>query len=158
NYTVRLNTGVEDPLLGMSPIQFALEGLRHQLSQGAGAWTVEPGDRFTYYKMVDSVLPKGTAGHEKDFSEGLDTTLPGLAARLGTEETKVPFLRSELSKVQDQVEVAKKAANANPSEAVKPLLNGLGSVTSLISQVLQAKTLSQEAQKELLVQLRTKEA
>src|SRR6516165_5703413 len=38
--TVKLNTGVVDPLLGKSYVQFAMDGLRHQLSQGAGAWTV----------------------------------------------------------------------------------------------------------------------
>src|SRR6266481_7448706 len=41
NYTVRLNTGVNDPVLGTSYIQFAMKGLRHQLSQGSGSWTVE---------------------------------------------------------------------------------------------------------------------
>ena len=34
--TVQLDTGTEDPALGMSYWQFAVEGLRHQLSQGAG--------------------------------------------------------------------------------------------------------------------------
>ena len=68
-----------NPLLGMSYIQFAMEGLRHQLSQGAGGWTVEPGDRYTYYKLVDSVLPPATDkdGHEKDFFDGIDTSLQG---------------------------------------------------------------------------------
>src|SRR5262249_49885043 len=71
--TVKLNTGVVDPLLGKSYIQFAMDGLRHQLSQGAGAWTVEPGDRFTFYKLVDSVLPKRTGEDvkEKDFFDGI---------------------------------------------------------------------------------------
>jgi len=158
NYTVRLNTGVQDPLLGMSPIQFALEGLRHQLSQGAGGWTVEPGDRFTYYKLVDSVLPKGIGGHEKDFSDDLNTTLPGLAERLGTEEAKVPFLRPELEKLQSDVEEAKKAAESDPAQTAKPLLAGVNAVGNLISQVLQVKTLSAGAQRELTVQLRTKES
>src|ERR1700682_322321 len=69
NYTVRLNTGHVNALLGMSYVQFAMEGLRHQLSQGAGGWSVEPGDRYTYYKLVDSVLPPATDkdGHEKGF-------------------------------------------------------------------------------------------
>ena len=46
NYTVKLNTGEYSPALGMSYAQFAMEGLRHQLSQGAGAWTVDPGRPF----------------------------------------------------------------------------------------------------------------
>src|SRR5881396_2478511 len=88
NYTVRLNTGVVNPALGTSYIQFALEGLRHQLSQGAGGWSVEPGDRFTHYKLVESVLPPTADkdGHEKDFFDGIDTSLAGLAPRLGEEE------------------------------------------------------------------------
>ncbi|MGH9528407.1 MAG: PIG-L family deacetylase, partial [Terriglobales bacterium] len=64
NYTVRLNTGEFDPALGMSYAQFAMEGLRHQLSQGAGMWSIGTGPRYSYYKLVDSVLPKSTSGHE----------------------------------------------------------------------------------------------
>jgi hypothetical protein len=156
NYTLRLNTGVQDPLLGMSPIQFAMEGLRHQLSQGAGAWTVEPGDRFAYYKLVDSV-PAGTGGHEKDFYDGLDASLPGLASRLGADEAKVSFLRPGLVKLQGNVEEAKKLAG-DPGQAVKPLLAGLDGTGDLIAEVLRTKTLSPETQKELLVHLRAKEA
>src|SRR3982075_1823405 len=40
NYTVRMNTGENDPVLGTSYIQFAMKGLRHQQSQGAANWTV----------------------------------------------------------------------------------------------------------------------
>src|SRR5437667_10151536 len=69
NFTVKLNTGEVSPALGMSYVQFAMQGLKHQLSQGAGGWSVEPGDRFTYYKLVDSVLPPATDkdGHEHGF-------------------------------------------------------------------------------------------
>src|SRR5262249_54246756 len=51
DYTLKLNTGTVDPVLGESYIQFAMKGLKHQLSQGAGGWSVEPGDRFTFYKL-----------------------------------------------------------------------------------------------------------
>ena len=99
NYTVRLNTGVNDPVLGTSYIQFAMKGLAAPVSQGSGSWTVEPGDRFTHYKLVDSVVdsPKDKDGHEQDFFDGIDTTLPGFAARLGDEEKKAPWLRKGLA-------------------------------------------------------------
>src|SRR5262249_29699691 len=90
NYTVKVNTGEYSPALGMSYVQFSVnEGLRHQLSQGAGGWIVEPGDRFSFYKLVDSVVqsPKDPDGHEKDFFDGIDTSLPGLAARLGPDDS-----------------------------------------------------------------------
>jgi hypothetical protein len=36
------------------------------MSQGAANWTVDPGDRFTFYRLVDSVVPPtaGKDGHE----------------------------------------------------------------------------------------------
>ena len=45
---------------------------------------------FAFYKLVDSVVdsPKDKDGHEQDFFDGIDTTLPGLASRLGDEEKK----------------------------------------------------------------------
>ena len=92
NWTIRLNTGEKSADLGGSYVQFAMQGLRHQLSQGSANWNVDPGDRFTFYKLVDSVEPAklDKDGHEKDFFDGMDTTLPGLAARLVIEESKVP--------------------------------------------------------------------
>ena len=105
NYTVRLNTGKEDPLLGESYVQFAIEGLRHQQSQALGGVSIPKGDRFAYYKLVDSVVesPKDRDGHEQDFFDGVDTTLPGLASRLGNEEKKVPWLREQLSRIEQQI-------------------------------------------------------
>src|SRR5437667_3026726 len=66
NWTVKLNTGEPNRTLGMSYVQFAMGGLRHQLSQGAAGWTVEPGDRFSFYKLVDSVLPAANPATNKD--------------------------------------------------------------------------------------------
>ena len=90
DYTVKMNIGEYSPLLGMSYTQFALEGLAHQTSQGTGGIRVPPGPRYTYYKLTDSTLPKPAAAHETDFFDGIDTSLVGLAARLGAEESKFP--------------------------------------------------------------------
>src|SRR5260370_1999386 len=111
NYTLRLNTGVVGPVLGTSYIQLAMQGLRHQQSQGAANWTVDPGDRFTFYKLVDSVVesPKDKDGHEQDFFDGIDTTLPGLALRLGEEEKEVPWLRAALVGIKTKIDEAKGA-------------------------------------------------
>jgi LmbE family N-acetylglucosaminyl deacetylase len=157
--TVKLNTGVADPLLGMSYIQFAMEGLRHQLSQGAGAWTVEPGDRFTFYKLADSVVPKAEEQgvQRDDFFDGIDTTLPGLASRLGDEEEKVSWLRPELVKLQGLVAQAKSAAGSNPRNAATPLLEGLAVVDGLIARVRKSQPgLSPSSEAYLLVNLETK--
>ncbi len=136
NYTVKLNTGAVNAPLGMSYIQFAMEGLRHQLSQGAGGWFVEPGDRFAFYKLVDSVLPPTTDkdGHEKDFWDGIDTSLPGLASRLAQEGKKAPNLRPALAEVAARLKQAAIAADTDPSAAVQPLLGALESVSHLLAQ------------------------
>ena len=105
NWTVKLNTGEEDPLLGMSYWQFAILGLRHQKSQGLGDINFPSGPRFAFYKLVDSALPKTTDanGHEKDFFDGVDTSLPGLGSKLGDYEKQVPWLSSELRKAAGEV-------------------------------------------------------
>ncbi len=127
NYTVRLNTGQVNPLLGMSYIQFAMAGLRHQLSQGAGGWTVEPGDRYTYYKLVDSVLPPATDkdGHEKDFFDGIDTSLGTLIS-----PSDAPA-RKELAEVEANIAQALKAAEKDPGSAAAPLVSVVESLARL---------------------------
>jgi LmbE family N-acetylglucosaminyl deacetylase len=127
NYTIRLNTGHVNPLLGMSYIQFAMEGLRHQLSQGAGGWSVEPGDRYTYYKLVDSVLLPATDkdGHEKDFFDGIDTSLQSLSSGFDAAGAK------ELAKIQNNVAEAAKAAEKDPGSAAAPLMSVIESLSAL---------------------------
>jgi hypothetical protein len=50
------------------------------------------GDRFTHYKLLDSVVQstRDKDGHEQDLFDGIDTSVPGLAAGLGEK----PKLRS----------------------------------------------------------------
>ena len=157
-YTVKLATGEKDPLLGMTYQQFAMEGLRHQLSQGAGGWSVDAGPHFVFYRLVDSVLPstRNKDGHEDGFFDGIDTTLPGLANRLGADETKVPYLRPELVKIRGEVEEAKKLAAA-PGKAALPLLQGLRDVSALIVRLVDEKQLAPIEQRELLGNLRLKQ-
>jgi LmbE family N-acetylglucosaminyl deacetylase len=156
DYTVKLNIGEYSPLLGMSYTQFALEGLAHQTSQGTGGIRVPPGPRYTYYKLTDSTQPK-PASHEADFFDGIDTSLVGLAARLGTEEAKVPFLRPALESVQKHVEEATKLFSlANPEACAPPLVEGKTELFRLRTQVMQSP-LSRAAGADLLVSLRNKD-
>jgi LmbE family N-acetylglucosaminyl deacetylase len=136
NYTVKLNTGANDPVLGMSYAQFAMAGLKHQLSQGAGGWTLDPGDRFTFYKLVDSVLAAGTqsVGHEQNFFDGMDTSLAGLARRLGDDAARLPELHSQLADIEEKTKQAS-GDEHNPAHAATPLLAALKSFSTLIDQV-----------------------
>jgi LmbE family N-acetylglucosaminyl deacetylase len=158
DYTLKLDTGTVDPGLGMSYIQYALEGLHHQLSQGAAGWSVDAGPHFTYYKLLDSVLPPATGadGHETNFFDGIDTTLPGLAKRLGSEESNVPFLRDGLTEIEKQVKAAAGESEKDPTRAVPHLLAALGMIDNLAGMVDESG-LSSAAKLELLTHLREKQ-
>lgn len=149
NYTVRLNTGEVNPQLQMSYIQFAMEGLRHQLSQGAGGWSVEPGDRFTYYKLLDSVVPPATGkdGHEKNFLDGIDTTLQGWSSGFDTSAAKA------LAKIENDIAVAARNAEKDPASAAAPLLSVIDSLSRLETQARDG-----DQKQGLLTRLREKEA
>jgi LmbE family N-acetylglucosaminyl deacetylase len=158
NWTVKLNTGEPSADLGGSYVQFAMQGLRHQLSQGSGTWSVDPGDRFTFYKLVDSVEPArlDKDGHEKDFFDGIDTTLPGLAARLGAEESKVPRLRQELTEIANKVAQASEDAKGNASSAAAvPLMAVVAGLERAKAEVSNS-TLNALAKVDLLTRLEEK--
>jgi len=127
DYSVKINSGKANPDLKGSYIQFAMEGLRHQLSQGAAQWNVDPGDRFSYYKLVDSTIPSAAdaSAHESDFFAGIDTTLPGLVQRLGEDQAKAPFLKASLEAAAKDIHLASLAAEKDPAAAVEPLFAAL---------------------------------
>jgi LmbE family N-acetylglucosaminyl deacetylase len=157
NYTVKLNTGKEDLVLGTSYVQFALQGLHHQESQGVGAFTVPPGDRFTFYKLVDSVVDsaKDKDGHEQDFFDGIDTTLPGLASGLDRQEKQAPWLRDELAAIKAKIDEATVAAEKDPSGALEPLTAGSGQIGKLIERIEKSE-LSSQAKNNILPKLTEK--
>jgi LmbE family N-acetylglucosaminyl deacetylase len=158
DWTVKFNTGERDPNLGMSYIQFAMEGLRYQLSQGAANWTVEPGDRFTFYRLVDSVIPSaaGKDGHEKSFFDGIDTTWHGLAGQGSGAGTKIPNLQSKLTEIAKSVSEATTAVKSNDaSAATQPLLKLVANLTQVDSEI-QASNLPDAIKVDLLTRIADK--
>jgi LmbE family N-acetylglucosaminyl deacetylase len=131
NWTVKLNTGEEDPALGMSYVQFAIEGLRHQQSQGLGDLKVPAGPRYAFYKLADSVVPntKDASGHEKDLFDGIDTSLRGLAVKVGVDENKAVWLSREMPRINQDIEEVNKNESGT---AVEPLLDAASRFHSLI--------------------------
>jgi len=157
NYTVKLNTGTEDPLLGESYVQFAVEGLRHQRSQALGGVSIPKGDRFAHYKLVDLAVesPKDKDGHEQDFFDGIDTTLPGLASRLGNEEKKVPWLREQLSRIQQRIAEVEHNPDSDSAKSAMALLSGRKAADDLLQRVRQS-SLPDDTKKWLTIELETK--
>ncbi len=157
-WTVKFNTGQNDPLLGTSYIQFAMQGLRHQMSQGAANWTVDPGDRFTFYKLEDSVIPSavGKDGHEKDFFDGIDTTMPGLA-KISDAGSRIRQLNSKLWDVAKEITVAASdAAESAPSNSSQPLLRLVQALHQIHTEVA-SSALNSEAKLDLLTRIASKQ-
>jgi LmbE family N-acetylglucosaminyl deacetylase len=139
DWTVKLNTGEKSAALGMGYVQFSMQGLRHQMSQGAANWTLDPGDRFTFYRLLDSVLTPtvGKDGHEKSFFDGIDSTWPGLAARLGPESNKIPELQRELASIASDAKEAEqnsKTEAAGAANAIESVLRGIEGLNAQISK------------------------
>jgi LmbE family N-acetylglucosaminyl deacetylase len=152
NYTVKLNTGKDDALLGMSYVQFAVEGLRHQQSQGLGDISLPKGDRFAYYELIDSVVesPKDKDGHEQDFFDGIDTTLAGLASQLGEEEKKAPWLRGQLEEIQEKIETA---AGTNDAQVLDASLISARTLNARLFNEVAGSELSDRAKSYFQLQL-----
>jgi LmbE family N-acetylglucosaminyl deacetylase len=139
NWTVKLNTGEEDPLLGTSYAQFAAEGLKHQQSQGLGDIQIPSGPRYAFYKLTDSALPntKSADGHEKDLFDGIDTTLPGLVTKFSA-EVDLSWLKPELTQIADHL-----------GDSVSALSETIPQLDSLIDRVEKSDTLSSDSNSEL---------
>ena len=135
DWTVKLNTGTKSDALGMSYIQFAMQGLRHQLSQGAANWTVDPGDRFSFYKLADwGVLPStlDKDGHEKSFFDGIDTTLPGMTRFSGViAGVPDPRIANGLKKMS--ADVAEAASAKDGAAAAAPVMAAIREIDYLLS-------------------------
>jgi LmbE family N-acetylglucosaminyl deacetylase len=160
DYTLRLDTGAYDPALGISYAQIARVGYSRHLSQGDGRDQGPAGHNYIYYKLLESLVktPGTTGGRENDFFDGIDTTLSGLAARLGGEESNVPFLKPVLADLERLVSQAEAAFTPdNPARAATPLLAGLDQVRNLIPKI-RGSDLSASAKLDLLTALGTKES
>ena len=123
DWNVQLETSQDDPLLGESYVKFAFKGLQHQLSQGAGGWKLTEGRRTSYYKLIDSVLPGTpvTAEHEKDFFDGIDTSLPALASAPWARQRQSRHgCGPDLEEIAKVVDEATAAVEKNPQSAGKP--------------------------------------
>jgi LmbE family N-acetylglucosaminyl deacetylase len=158
DWNVQLETSQVDPLLGESYVQFAFKGLQHQLSQGAGTWHLTEGRRTSYYKLIDSVLPAVPVSntHEKDFFDGIDTSLPSLWYRMGPDQNKGAWVRVDLDWIQRTIDEATKAADESPKAAAVPLLRGLILTGKLIDKI-ESSSLTTISKADLLAELRAKQ-
>jgi hypothetical protein len=75
-WTLKVDTGIYDPVLGDSYQTLSRLGLSFQRSQNGGRFTPQPGPSVSYYRRLQSMVaaPEKEAG----FFDGIDTTIPGI--------------------------------------------------------------------------------
>jgi LmbE family N-acetylglucosaminyl deacetylase len=137
DHTLSYDTNVTDPVIGMTYAQLHLEGLKHQQSQLSGTFTLPSGPRMRYYKLVDSTLPNVKLGtKEKDFFEGIDTSLASLVPA----NTR---LHEMLANVSQDAAKALEDDNAGRRETVAGDLQRMESIRTAYTMLM--VTSSQEA-------------
>ena len=160
DYTFQFDAGQNFAPLGMTYAQFGIAGFNHQRSQGAGSFQPPPGPNLKTYKLIDSApqfaSSRAAQVHEQDFFDGIDTSLPGLATKVGDEGPKIPKLRASLEAIDAEVQQATRVATKGASHAFAPLARGFGQTKNLIHNIKDS-TLSAAAKRDLLASLETKE-
>jgi LmbE family N-acetylglucosaminyl deacetylase len=123
-YTLKIDTGVYDPLLGQTYRELASVGYGMHRSQSVGQ---ARGQAFSYLRLVESVAPK--VENEKSIFDGLDTSILGIAA--GN-----PAAQEALRGVQDLVEMAIREFDARkPWLIVRHLVEGKRKLQTAIRTV-----------------------
>jgi LmbE family N-acetylglucosaminyl deacetylase len=118
DWTVRVDTGQYSPWLGDSFENIAREGLSFQRSQNSGRLVRAAGSTFGYYKRMDS---GGKARvKERDFFDGIDTSIPALFTMLGRAEPD--GMAARLQRIDLAVRDAMQVFDPRDPSAVAPVL------------------------------------
>ena len=150
--TLKIDTGVYDPLLGASYRQVAGAGLSFQKSQGSGGRLVAPGPAISSLELVKSTLPPNAAP-ELSLFDSMDTSLRGLAALAPSLHLEIPLGEIE----RDVTNAIQEFDARDPARVVEPhIAPALRNVRALIQNVTNAQ-IDEDAKYDLLFRLRNKE-
>jgi len=126
---VTVPEGEPSAALGKSYVQFAREGLALQRTQiGAGVRVAPAGRMDVGYTRYGSRLAEGSIGQDRNFFDGMDVTLAGIAdlAGLTTEDARVDLRRALLRVDAKVVEAQKNLKDSgDPKKAASALRDGL---------------------------------
>jgi LmbE family N-acetylglucosaminyl deacetylase len=121
DWTLRVDTGTYDAVLGESYQTFGRLGLSFQRSQTAGRFVPQAGPSIAYYKRLASVVD--APAREQSFFDGIDTSIRGLYR--GLRRAPPAGADTQLASVQRELEAAKASFTfPNPASAVPALARG----------------------------------
>jgi LmbE family N-acetylglucosaminyl deacetylase len=123
DWTIRVDAGRYDPVLGDSYQSIARRGLSFQRSQNGGRSASAPGPAVSYYKRLQSTVH--AAAKEQSFFDGIDSTLPGIYRTLG--KTAPAGTVETLTAVAGEIDAAVRAFSfTKPSASAPALARALG--------------------------------
>jgi len=153
--SVDIPTGQYDPLLGVSYLQLAREGLGFQQSQNHGTLIPPPGPAFSHYYLLASYAPNTQEGENSIF-DNIDTSLLGISTLTNSDPPK--FLTDGLTHINQSVEEAIFHYSATePHKSAPALAKGLQQLLDLLTQ-LDRSTLSGNAKYNIHHELEIKRA
>ena len=118
-------------LAGKTPEEVAINGLRHQMSQGAGNWKGPIPPAYRSYRLVETAKGISVPAHETDFFAGIDTSLPALADRFPFSTNRYIDLKKTLQEIADCVKRAQVAAEHSPDDALQPIADAVKAMQGL---------------------------
>ncbi len=132
DWTIRVDAGAYDPVLGDSYQSFARLGLGFQRSQNGGRVSLQPGPSVSYYRRLQSLVD--APAKETTFFDGIDVTLPGLYRAL--RRTPPPAAEGLLTAVDREIRAAvEQYRQTDPSAAAPALARALAAARSARTQL-----------------------
>jgi LmbE family N-acetylglucosaminyl deacetylase len=132
DWTLRVDSGVYDPVLGDSYQTFSRIGLSFQRSQNSGLFSPQPGPSVSYYKRLQSVVD--APAKEASFFDGIDTTIPGIYKAL--RKTAPPGAEPALLAIDREVKSAlQNFKMIDPSASTPALARALAATRAARNQL-----------------------
>jgi LmbE family N-acetylglucosaminyl deacetylase len=132
DWTLRVDAGDYDPILGDSYQSFARRGLSFQRSQTGGRFNGQPGPSVSYYKRLDTIVD--APAREATFFDAIDTSIPGLYRAL--RKAAPASAEGLLTVIDRELQAAVSAFRFdNPSAAVPALARALAATRSAVEQL-----------------------
>ena len=128
DWTIRVDTGEYDPVLGDSYQSLARLGLSFQRSQTSGRFSPQPGPSLAYYKRLQSKVD--APAKEQSFFDGIDTTLAGLHRLFG--KSAPAGVEASLAVIDREIKAAVEAFTfTDPSASAPALARALAATRSV---------------------------
>lgn len=118
DWTLRVDPGKYDAVLGESYANFSRIGLSFQRSQNSGRLSLSPGPSISFYKRLASRVE--APARENSFFDGIDTTIPGVYRAL--QKQAPPGAGAALHAIDAEVKAATRAFKWDSPAASVPAL------------------------------------